>query len=157
MSVCLRVAVYRTSVTAARCVCMFVCLCVAIYRKFKLNERIYEGTRTFQICTRAKAQVDSNGPHYRTPHRWICWKRQRTPHRVTQRRWIYECERQIVSGEIDNAYTSTSAEQRNSLRLGRPGMMPNNRTHSIYYCSVPSFIPWAFFPPKGFLLWAFFM
>ena len=32
-----------------------------------------------------------------------------------------ECERQIASGEVDDAYTSSSAEQQNSPWLGRPG------------------------------------
>ena len=41
------------------------------------------------------------------------------------------CERQIASGEIDDAYVSTSAEQRNSPRLARPGIMLKNRTHSL--------------------------
>ena len=41
----------HTSVTALQnmCVCLLACLLVAIYRKFKLNERI----GIFQICARA--------------------------------------------------------------------------------------------------------
>ena len=48
----------HTSVIALRvaCVCVFVCLRVAIYRKFKLNERIQRYTRIFQICTRASSK-----------------------------------------------------------------------------------------------------
>ena len=41
---------------------------LAIYRICKLNERIRRYTRTFQICTRAKANscsVDTWTPHYR--------------------------------------------------------------------------------------------
>ena len=42
----------HTSVIALRvaCVCVFVCLRVAIYRKFKLNERIQRYTRYFKFA-----------------------------------------------------------------------------------------------------------
>ena len=48
----------HTSVTALQvaCTCMSsTYIREAIYRKLKLNERIYGGARPFQICTHAKA------------------------------------------------------------------------------------------------------
>ena len=60
----------HTSVTTLldACVCMYVCLCVAIYQKFQLNKRIH------QICTRVGAKsslMKVRISHYLTPPRWI--------------------------------------------------------------------------------------
>ena len=61
----------HTTVNALQdaCVCMYryVCLRVAIYRKFKLNG--YTCIRKFQICTRAKALSCDLSLHAVTPCR----------------------------------------------------------------------------------------
>ena len=74
-------------------VSLSVCLHVTIYFNWM---NWYKGTHTFQIYTHAIAlqnsrsvQVDTMDPSYLTPCQWIYWMWRRTPHCVTQRRWIY--------------------------------------------------------------------
>ena len=116
---------------------VYVCLRVAIYRKFKFEWNGYDGTRTFQISTRAKAlqnscsvQVDSMDPSLSNsmPMDLLNVTEDSSPCNSTPMNLL--SVRQIASGGID-AYASTNTDQRNSPQLGKPGMMLKNRTPSL--------------------------
>ena len=98
---------------------MSVCLqlLVAIYRKFKLNERKRRYISNLHTCKN------------------VLWSRRRTPHRVTQRRWVYWVR------ETDCVWSETAAPApkrtgRKAIRadwgkLDRRRVTVRNLSHSV--------------------------